>query len=56
MGLGEWCQAGMGGLGVGVVVDGAVRVMMVVVIRGSWVTDHVAAVVMMTDTVNAFHA
>ena len=54
VGLGQRCQGGVGGLGVGVVMDGTVWVVMVVVVRGSWVADHVAAVVMMTDTVSTF--
>lgn len=52
MGLGERRQGGVGGLGMGVVVDGAVWVVMVVVVRGSWIADHVAAVVMMTDIIS----
>ena len=37
-----------------VVMDGTIWVVMVVVIRSSWVADHVAAVVMMTDSVSTF--
>lgn len=54
MGLGERRQGGVGGFGMSVVMDGAVWVVMVVMIRSSWIADHVAAVVMMTDIVSLF--